>query len=365
LQDKLPDYRDNRGKRHELSFVVVNFMLAIIQSYTALSMSGILRQMERGHDKLTKDLEVGSKKCISLSQLRRVLEGLEVDDYNTINKEYFQREIVSNTSSWKSIDGKELRGNIDGVIGEKRAENIVLSKDHDSLESEVIGFYSGKKDSERNVAVKYITSQEDLTNQNFVLDALHTNPEFLGLINSRNGGYVVQVKANQQLLLEEFKLLHKHTPSKIFFEKTEKGHGRIETRKAWLYPVENNTIDNRWNKANMTQMICIRRTNIKIKTGEQSEEESFYISNRDESIGSFYTHIRKHWTVEVGNYIRDSNFGEDKFRSFNGRIQQAVASILTTIINQIQKHNSFENLKIMREELTYDKNRAYSIFAKS
>jgi len=70
------------------------------------------------------------------------------------------------------------------------------------------------------------------------------------------------------------------------------------------------------------------------------------------------------WTVEVGNNISDTNFGEDQIKSFSSKIQRAIASILTLVINQLKEHNPDQNLKIIRENMTYDKNNVYSIFAK-
>ncbi len=339
-------------------------MLSIIRSHTKLSLSAISRHMKRLHNELAVDLDANSVKCISRPQLRRVLKGFNIEEFNDLNNKYFHRKVISDTSEWIAIDGKELRGNIDCVLGERRAENIVLLKSHDICESKPIGFYSGNKDSERNIVTDFFKSHKNLTNKNYTLDALHTNPRFLKLIDKREGGYIVQVKANQALLLEEFELLHQHFPSIITCEKIEKGHGRIEMRKAYLYPVENNTIDERWSEANIKYMVCVKRTSIVNKTGKKSEEESFYISNIDTSVEVFSDRIRKHWTVEVGNYIRDSNFGEDNIKCFVREIQQAMASVLTTVINQMQAHNTFDNLQIMREEATYKKGTAYSIFAK-
>ena len=198
-----------------------------------------------------------------------MLKSLNIEEFNDLNDRYFKRKVISDTSLWMSIDGKELRGNIDCVLGEKRAENIVLLKNHESSESKPIGFYLGNKDSERNIVTDFFKSHKNLKNKNYTLDALHTNPNFLRLIDKRKGGYIVQVKANQTLLLEEFELLHQHFPSKITCEKIEKGHGRTEIRRAYLYPVENNTIDHRWKKANIKYMICIKRTNVVNKTGEK------------------------------------------------------------------------------------------------
>jgi hypothetical protein len=93
LQKNLEDSRDIRGKKYELAFVLLSFILAIVRSYSTLSTSSIHRQMNRMHDQLTKDLKAKSKKCINLTQLRRVIEGLDIESFNTINQKYFQKLI--------------------------------------------------------------------------------------------------------------------------------------------------------------------------------------------------------------------------------------------------------------------------------
>jgi len=292
LQKNLEDSRDIRGKKHELAFVLLGFMLAIVRSYSTLSMSFIHRQMNRMHDQLTKDLKTESTKCISLTQLRRVIEGLDIENFNTINQKYFQKLINQEFTCWKSIDGKELRGSIDGVKGEKRGENIVLMKDHASSNSKVLGFYSGKKESEKTVVKDYFSFQKRLDHLGFTLDALHATPSLLELINSQNGSYITQVKSNQFYLQEEIQLLYKHFPCESFFEKVEKGHGRIEKRKASIYQVEMNTLDERWTNTNAKYFICVEREREESKTGRKSHEISYYISNIYQTAEHFFQTIR-------------------------------------------------------------------------
>ena len=57
-----------------------------------------------------------------------------------MNDAYFDVNIEQILDSWYAVDGKELRGNIDGVSGEKRGENIVKSVSHEDFSSQVIGF---------------------------------------------------------------------------------------------------------------------------------------------------------------------------------------------------------------------------------
>ncbi|TAE39234.1 MAG: hypothetical protein EAZ70_06945 [Runella slithyformis] len=73
LQEKLSDNQDIRGKRHELSFVIVLFLTAILRSDKALKMSVIHRGMLEDFCRLSKLLEVDFKKCVSSSNSRKLL----------------------------------------------------------------------------------------------------------------------------------------------------------------------------------------------------------------------------------------------------------------------------------------------------
>lgn len=56
LQNKLKDTRDNRGKKHNLSFVILLFMYAIIRSSGSINYLKIHRQMKRDLSSIQKKL---------------------------------------------------------------------------------------------------------------------------------------------------------------------------------------------------------------------------------------------------------------------------------------------------------------------
>ncbi len=62
------------------------------------------------------------------------------------------------------------------------------------------------------------------------------------------------------------------------------------------------------------------------------------------------------------NYIRDVNFGEDEIRSKYTGIQRAISSIITAITNGLQILNLENNLRVIREDMLYDLNKAYQFF---
>ena len=64
LQACLLDSRDNRGKRHELAFIIVLFSWSILRSVGQLSLSSIHRKMLYFHDDLALECGSSSDKCI-------------------------------------------------------------------------------------------------------------------------------------------------------------------------------------------------------------------------------------------------------------------------------------------------------------
>ena len=65
------------------------------------------------------------------------------------------------------------------------------------------------------------------------------------LIDQRGGAYLALVKGNQAVPLENCQLIHQHLPSGCCGEKTEKGYGRVETRRAWSYPLDKSSLAER------------------------------------------------------------------------------------------------------------------------
>ncbi len=243
LQDQLKDTRGICGRKHELAFVLTSFVLAILRSADKLSLSKIHRNMVRNHNELTIKLTSCSDKCISRVQLSRILNTLDYVCFNNVTAEYFDCEITSD--NWKAIDGKELRGSIDGVNGYKRGESIVLSVDHETKTSQVLGYYSGDKESEKTVIQNFFDSKQEILGHKFTIDALHNSASLLTNIASKDAFYLTQIKSNQKLLLRDIKQISQHIPTNYHSKSIEKGHGRVDEREVFVYPVNVECLDKR------------------------------------------------------------------------------------------------------------------------
>lgn len=172
------------------------FLTAILRSDKRLKMSVIHRGMKEDFSQLSTLLEVNFERCVSYSQLKRILRFVDYQLFNDINSLFFDSIIQETGSHWYSLDGKELKGTIDKTLGKKRGMSIVNLTEHRSRFSEIIGQYDATKASEKPVISSYF-EDEDLTNKKFSFDGLHTSVKNLKTIEHKGSIYLAQLKGNR------------------------------------------------------------------------------------------------------------------------------------------------------------------------
>ena len=243
------------------------------------------------HHTLASQCGVLSKCCISRPQLIRVLNSFHYQSFN-----YFQNEICCSKLEdiWYALDGKELRGSIDGVNGEKRGENIILKANHITHQSQVIGYYSGKKTSEKTVVQKFFKAQKSLKGRKYTLDALHNSQQLLEEIHQKFGKYIVQIKKNQKILLEDLKDIVRLTKPFENYKNEEKSHGRIQKRSYEIYRINSQNIEKRWHTTGIATLIKVTRDITQVKTRKKSLQYSYYISNQVTDAKDLASAIRGH-----------------------------------------------------------------------
>ena len=87
LSEKLPDTRDNRGKRHNLAYVMTGVLIAILHGRKKIS--SIQRFLKNRQTDISKWTKYKPKKAVSDSQLRRIIRGVDWQTYNSVNQIYF------------------------------------------------------------------------------------------------------------------------------------------------------------------------------------------------------------------------------------------------------------------------------------
>ena len=313
------DLRDNRGKVHDLAFVLVGLSLGLFCNRDGC-LSSIHRHMTNTHSRLCTFLGIENQKVISRSHLPILLQKVNVEVFALLLYQSYQFELSEAEKAWFSGDGKELRGSIES--GNKRGEAVVQLVRH--IDGAVLGqtYYNGQKESEKP-CMRYLLEQTEAKGQKVTLDALHLSPQTTQLIAQSGGIYLIGLKANQAELLA---IMEKNATflTPVAHQVTlDKGHGRIEKRCYFQYDISKEYVDERWDLSNFQSLYKVERQIFHPKTGAQSSQISFYLSNgKAQQEYDYFQAIRGHWSVEVKNHIRDVTLREDKLKTKKSLLQK-------------------------------------------
>jgi predicted transposase YbfD/YdcC len=335
------DLRDNRGKKHNLPYVLLGLTIAILRDKDGF-LSKIHRSMVNTHELLRKELKsiysIDNEIVVSRSHLPILLKKVSVTTFSSLVFDYFGVELNSEIKDWFALDGKELRGTIQS--GDKRGEAIVQVVSHDNMEVMDEGYYNGNKESEQP-AIQDLLKRHNLASQGLTFDALHFNPKTLNYIHYKGGTYVANLKGNQEEVNKDMaKFITLQNADFQYFEQ-EKGHGREETRTYSCKDVSGEYFDKRWKFAGLTTVIIVKRTRCISNAQKHSEDVSYYMSNQkvkiQDNANGLYKRIRGHWAVETNNHIRDVTLKEDNLQTKFQQVARPISLIRTLIINLLNK----------------------------
>lgn len=182
------------------------------------------------------------------------------------------------------------------------------------------------------------------------IDAMGCQKEIAGQIIGKQADYVLALKGNHATALEEVELFFADavppcaeqpagsvTPGTMAFRRTvEKDHGRIETRRYWLYTGIRWFQDRKlWkNLASFGMVESVRRVR-----GKCSIERRYYLTSLPLDIDAFSTAVRAHWGVENPlHWCLDVIFREDYSRARTKNAAQNLATMRRIALNLIRKN---------------------------
>ena len=305
------DLRDNRGKRHDLAVVLVGVTLAVLSNRDG-NLSSLQRHLKNHYEKLVTVLGVEKKRAVSRSQLPLILEKVAFQVFDELLFASYGFKLSEQARKWFALDGKELRGSIEK--GFKRGTAMVQAVAHENCQTVAQDYYAGEKESEVPL-VRKMLGESGLAAQKISLDALHCKPLTLSIISESGGKYLVGLKENQKELKKQINWAMENQSFLFKTAREEKSHGRIELRKHEFYDVLELDKNERWKTCQIKTAIKVSRERVELKSGKNSSEESYYLTNEVGNYEEITEAIRRHWQVETNNHIRDVSFREDEIRS--------------------------------------------------
>ena len=184
----------------------------------------------------------------------------------------------------------------------------------------VLGQRATADKSNEITAIPELLSTLALAGTTVTIDAIGTQTAIAEAIQSRGADYVLAVKDNQPLLAESIRdfcrSFHAHPASHTphhFAETVEKGHGRIETRRCYVFDqLQCLHKPQQWPGLKSFAMLESERTIGEVTTREQR----LYISSLAPDAVRISHAIRSHWSVENRlHWTMDVTFNDDRMRA--------------------------------------------------
>lgn len=215
-------------------------------------------------------------------------------------------------------------------------------------------------------AVQELLKELNIKGHIVVADALNCQKETAEIIVDQKANYLLCVKDNHPNLkrdIEDFiqDISLQNTMQSL--SKSEKNHGKIETRTAFVTS-EISWLEQRkdWKNLKCIGAICTESTTKK----ENSIEWHYYISSRNLTADELLHHARMEWSVESMHWLLDVHFEEDWCRIESKAVQQCLNMFRKTAINLIKRfkfsNNSKQAISHIMFECLLDSNMILRIF---
>lgn len=175
------------------------------------------------------------------------------------------------------------------------------------------------------------------------IDAIGCQREIAEKIVDRQADYLLAVKENQGVLLDDIREAFACTPPKDSYTGSNVGHGRVETRTTAVIE-DLDWICRRQDWKNLAALIKVESVRYDKKTAKEETSERYYICSKKASARYFHEAVRTHWQIENNlHWVLDVAFSEDDSRKSAGNSAQNFSLISKIALNMIGSHRDTHN----------------------
>lgn len=324
-----PDPRNAKGVRYKYSDLLLMIIYAVLSGFqNGVEINEFVEINKEYFEKL-----IGLKKVPSHDTFSRVLNITNFDHLGEILTKWLSLnypELFVKYGGIKvlHVDGKAVKAASAKSDGEKPVYllNAMYEGQTISLQTKKIG----EKENEQGTIVEFL-KMFNLEDTIVTIDAAGTTSNIINYIDENKGMYLMQVKNNQkklyQIIDEEITRLEqaKETDGESLFDKLDeykssnKNHGRIEVTRTKL--IKNTLFI--YNKLGLDSFYgTIARVGVidkKVITREKGKDvetntRTIMISNYcNITVESLQTIKSSHWNIEMQHWILDVELNEDRF----------------------------------------------------
>jgi predicted transposase YbfD/YdcC len=245
-----------------------------------------------------------------------------------------------------SIDGKVVRHSFDRASEQSPLHIVRAWIQENHL---VFGQIATEAKSNEITAIPQLLELLDLKGAIVSIDAMGAQRAIAEKIVEKGADYLLALKGNQETIHDEVIRFFEQADARIgkkpytSVATTEKGHGRIETRRvSTSYDVAAIV-----EKTNWPHLASVTRVESERKIGEKVEQHVRYylssLSRKNSQTGATYmgTLIRNHWSIEnQAHWKLDVAMGEDNSRIRTGHGQENLTMIRNTAMHLLKNETT-------------------------
>lgn len=288
----------------------------------------------------------------------RVFARLDPDELEKMLRAWMDALHIGSGGKLVAIDGKSLRRSFEQAWARNAMTHIVGAF---AAENRIALAQLGVNDKENELsAIPKLLSMLNLKDATVTIDAIGCQRNIASQIVEANGDFVLQVKDNQQTLHNKVKVILDEAILEQMvgwrgdmFEETDGGHGRIETRAAWLTTeVEHLGKDLLELWPDVKALVAVENTREVIGSGKPATTARHYFILSDPACSAQRAGriIRGHWAIENSlHYVLDVSFDEDHSRVRKGHGAENLSRLRRLTANLLQNNNSKRSIKSQRK----------------
>ena len=322
----LEDPRDEGKRRHLLIDVIVMCIVAVLCGADGWVQIEAFGKAREGWFRRFLQLPFGIP---SHDTLGRIFSVLSAQAFEACFREWAASARAVCGEDVIAIDGKSLRrshnrkkglGPLHLVSAWSTANGLVLAQQATEAKSNEI------------TAIPKVLQMLELEGCIVTIDAMGCQKAIAEPIAERGGEYVLALKGNQSGLAEAVEELFTDADAADYadwpmdyYETTERGHGRVETRRYWtLTALEKIPQASEWKRLNMVGLVQSERQ----VDGRTTLEYRFFIGSTGGDARRFAWAVRRHWGIENSlHWCLDITFGEDESRVRNRQAAHNLAGM--------------------------------------
>jgi len=348
----IPDPRSGNAIKHMLDEILAIAILAILCDCTKFTEMELFGQEREEWLRTFLTLENGIPSHDTFGDVFAALSPEAIQERFISWVETIRKKVSGDIVP---IDGKTIRGSKD-LANNKRAIHIISA--WSTANGIVLGELATDEKSNEITAIPELLKMLELKGCIVTIDAMGTQTAIAGAIIEGGADYVLAVKENQPLLMQDIELYFTTEIATCDYAKTsEKSHGRYETRECWS-STDIDWLYNKVNWAGITGIGMIRSKRQQVGSEVVETSTKYFIFSKDMSAMELLSANRAHWAIENSlHWVLDISFREDESRMRAGNCATNMTVFRHLALNLIKSEKSTKlsvNMKRKRCMLSLD-----------